>query len=432
MIGNRVNGIHNTLLDALQIVRSRRFRQIGTLYSTMILSVGIGIVVSIFNTRTLGPQAFGDMRFMFALFSFIVPFIHLGLFVSGSRQVALKENQAIKQNLIGALYVLAGVMSLVMSLGMFLFSFFENRFFHNELGVTLRIASFLLFMYPFQLCVEAIMSGDNRIYELSAFRLLPKILYLAVAFVFIQFIPLNALYSVLFYLVANGALAIFFVCYLHPSLKGLRANLTQIWKANKTHGLQVYIGAIASQASANLGGLIIGFLLNNLQVGLYSLAMTITEPLVLISGSIATSWFKDFANRKSIPRKATLTTLFLSVLALGAFLLLIDKVIVLLYSKRYSAVIPLTYIIAVGSIVHGFGDYLNRFISAHGAGKYNRNGSIVVGVVNLLGFFLLIRLFGLKGAAYTRVCAGLVYCLMMWIYYLKLRARLRDDPNLGD
>jgi Na+-driven multidrug efflux pump len=78
-------------------------------------------------------------------------------------------------------------------------------------------------------------------------------------------------------------------------------------------------------------------------------------------------------------------------------------------------------IIAIGSAIHGMGDYFNRFLGAHGQGKQLRNGAFVVGAVNILGYFILIKFFGIDGAAITKLAAGLIYCSMMIFYYFRFR-----------
>ncbi len=411
------------------LTRRKKFHQVGVLYLTMVLGVAVGVVISVFNTRLLGPRQFGDFRFLLNLFTFFVTFMTLGLFVSGGRLIALRENEPIKDRLVGTLFVIAAVISLALIALLMVFSFFEEAMFRNQLGGLLRVFSPLLFVYPFQLCLESILSGDNRIYELAAFRLLPRIVYLGAAFAFNLFVPLSLFGALLFQLGSLAVVVLFFILALKPRFADVQANLSRLWQANRTHGLPVYVGTVASVATAHLGGITIGLMLDNVRVGLYSLAVTITEPLVLISGSVATTWFKDFANRRAIPRRATVVTVVLSLAALVAFLLLVEPVILLLYSSRFAGAIPLAVIIAVGSVVHGFGDFLNRFIGAHGVGRYNRNGAIAVGVCNVLGYTLLIRFMGVSGAATTRVVSAFVYLGMMIVYYRRLTRSLQAGAD---
>jgi len=144
-------------------------------------------------------------------------------------------------------------------------------------------------------------------------------------------------------------------------------------------------------------------------------------PLMMIPSAVGTTFFKDFANRNSIPQKATAFTLILSISALLVFVIFIKKVILFLYSSEYIAVVPLAYVISIGSVLHGTGDYINRFLGAHGKGKELRNGAFAVGISNILGYTVLVYILGTKGAAITKMVSGLVYCYMMYFFYMRYR-----------
>ena len=386
----------------------------------MVLGILIGIGVSVVNTRLLGPQQYGDLKFLQNLFAFTVTFLTLGVFVSGGRLVAQKKNERIKYQIVGNLLLLATAISVVLSASVFMFSFFEEQLFHNELGQIIRIFSPLLFVFPFRLCLENIMEGDNRIFELSVFRVSPTMLYLLAALSFNYFIPLSLTYALAIQLGALIIIICLMIILIKPSFTNIKQNISYIWEANKTHGFQVYIGTIAGVATAHLGGLSIGYFIDNTNVGFFFLAVTITAPLTMIPNAVGSVFYKDFANRNFIPAKATVVTLMLSISVLCLFAIIIDKVILFLYSPAYQAVIPLVYWISIASVVHGCGDYLNRFIGAHGVGKFNRNAAILVGISNVIGYTILIQLFAITGAAITKVFSALVYLGTMIYYYKKL------------
>jgi len=406
------------------LVKKKKAKQIGSLYISMVLGIAIGIGVSVINTRLLGPQQYGDLKFLQNLFTFVVTFLTLGIFVSGARLLAQKKNEAIKNQLIGNLLILAVVISAVLIITLFIFSFFEERIFDNELGQIIRIFSPLLFVFPFQLCLENIMQGDNRIYELSVFRIAPRILYIVVAIAFNYFVPLSLTSALAIQLITLAIVMLIMVIRSKPEFANIKKNISIMWQGNKTYGLQVYIGILAGVTSGHLGGFSIGYFINNTNVGFFSLALATTMPLTMIPNAVGTTFFKDFANRSSISKKATTITLVLSICALLFFLLIIKKVIFLLYSAEYSAVVPLAYLVSIGCIFHGFGDYINRFLGAHGKGKELRNSAFAVGISNVLGYIVLVYAFGVKGAAITKVISGIIYFVIMYYFYTDFKKTL--------
>ncbi len=408
----------------------RTSKQVLSLYTSMILGIVLGVGVSVVNTRLLGPQQYGDLKFLQNLFGFSLNFLTLGVFVSGSRLLAHRDHEAIKHHLMGSLMILAVLISIIFMSWILLFSSFSNEIFKNNLAFVLILALPLLFVFPFQNCLESIMQGDNRIYELSAFKLIPSIGYLLIALSFNFFMPLTFI-SALMIQMLSLAIVIFIVAHmLKPKFTNIRRTIALVWKENRTYGFPVYLGIIAGVASAQLGGLTIGYYIDTVNVGYFSLAMTISMPLAMIPSAVGTTLFKEFANSNEIPLKATIITIILSIFALLLFLLIIKQLVILLYSKQFLVVVPLIYIVSIGCVIHGFGDYMNRFLGAHGMGRQLRNGAIAVGLSNVFGYTLLVYKFGIQGAALTQFTSAIIYCSMMFIFYKQFRkAQMIDNHD---
>ncbi len=404
-------------------------KQVLSLYVTMVFGVFVGIGVSVINTRLLGPEQFGDLKFLQSMFAFTVIFLTLGVFVTGSRMLAQDENESITGYLTGSLLVLASAVSFFLSLTIFIFSFYEEDLFGNELANTIRLFSPFLFIFPFQLCLENILQGRNRIYEISILRLLPQFLYIIVAVTFNYFIKLDLTYALAIQFIVFGVVISVVIINLKPSFLNVKKYSLSIWEANIDYGLQVYYGSIIGVASAHLGGITIAYYIDNTSVGYYALALAITLPLAMVPNAVGTTFFKEFANSDSIPGKIVLITCGISIVTLLLFFLIIEKLIIILYSEEYISVVQLTYAMAVGSILHGFGDLMNRFLGAHGRGSDLRNGAIIVGIVNIVGFIVLVNYFGVSGAASTKLAAGAIYCLSMYAYYRRYRANMVINYN---
>lgn len=414
----------NWLFD---LARNRKAKQVASLYSSMVLGIFIGIGISIVNTRLLGPKLYGDFKFLLNLFSFVITLLTFGLFYSAGRLLTQKKYQNQKKALIGNAVIISSFISILFIIILLGFSFIEEDIFNNQLGGIIRIFLPLLFIFPFQLCCENLLQGDNRIYLLSAFRLGPKILYFIVALVYNYFIPLSLISALTLHFSTIGILILITIIRLEPEFKNIKSTFSIILNENKTYGFQVFIGAIAGMASAHLGGLSIGYFIDNTNVGFFSLAITATMPLAMIPNAIGITFFKDFASMQFIPRRVFLISFILSLFSLFVFLLFIKEIVILFYTEEYSAVIPLAYIVSIGSTFHGLGDFFNRFLAAHGKGKELRNSNISIGICNVLGYVILVYYLGISGAAITKILAGIIYFGMMIYYYRKYLSRTRND-----
>ena len=406
----------------LSLFKKKRSKQILSLYVSMILGLITGIMVSVINTRFLKPELYGDFKFLQTFCSFIVTFLTLGIFYSGGRLVAKKNNEQIKNEIIGGTLIAGLLISILFMTIIFNVSFLEELIFKNSLGYTFRIFIPLLIVYPFEMFCENLLQGDNKIFSLSIFRLGPKILYLVIVplyHFYISPLSLNSAFSI--YLISMGVFILFSINSLKPKLKNTKQNLLLIWTENRSYGFPVYVGALASIASSQFGGISISFFVDNTNVGFFSLAVTASLPLTLIPSVVGTAFFKDFSNMKEIPLKITIYTLLLSAISLMGFILIIRPMVIFLYSSAYLAVIPLAYLTSIGSTFHGYGDYINRFLSAQGKGKVLRNTSFAIGISNILGYTILIYFFGVYGAALTKLISGILYSGFMIYYYRKLK-----------
>jgi O-antigen/teichoic acid export membrane protein len=417
----------NDLINKIQtIVGKRRVKQAGVLYISLSIGVLVGIGVSVLNTRLLGPERYGDFKFLQSLFSFAVTFVTLGLFYSGGRLIAIEKDRQGQRQIVGGISMLALFMSLALFVLFFIFSYFEEKVFDNELGWYVRVLSPFLFIFPFQLGLDNLFQGSNRIYQLSAFRLGPKVLYLLGILAYSYFFPFNLNHALIFHFGSLGAIILIGLLSLKPDLSELSNTIQRIFQENRSYGFQVFLGAVTGLASAQLGGLAIGYFIDNTNVGFFALAITASQPLAMIPNSIGTTFFRDFTGMTRIPRKILITTILVSLISLAAFLLVIKQLVIFLYTEEYLAIVPIAYFVSIGSILHGLGDFFNRFLGAHGRGKEMRNTNIIIGVCNVLGYIFLTWLIGIQGAAITKLLAGAIYVLVIVWYYQKL---LRNRGN---
>jgi O-antigen/teichoic acid export membrane protein len=408
------------VIELIKMSQTQKGKQVASLYTSMVLVTLIGFGISIFNTRALGAERYGDYKFLEFLFTFFVTILSLGFFVSGGRLLAQRESENFRPQLKGGILIIALIMSVIMSCGVFIFSFFEERMFSNDLGYTIRIFALLMFVFPLRLGIGNLLPGENQIFKLSLFRLLPPLLYLLTAIFVTRFFSFTVEKALAIRYLSLAAIIIAVTCTLKPKLQDLGKSLSMIWRENTNYGFQVYLGMLASTATAQLGGIMVGYFVDNTSVGYFGLAVTTTMPLVLIPGVVGTTFFKSFANTNKISLRVAAITAGLTIASLVIFLLLIDKVITFFYPPEFAVAISLARILSVGSLLQGLGGFITHFLRAHGKGKELRNSALLVGIVNIFGYLVLVHQFGVTGAAYTRMIMGLVYCLVMLYYYFKI------------
>jgi O-antigen/teichoic acid export membrane protein len=189
---------------------------------------------------------------------------------------------------------------------------------------------------------------------------------------------------------------------------------------NKTFGLNVYLGSLFAVGFSSLTQVLIGYFgIDNSGVGFYALALALSMPLAFIPNTIATTHYKEFSQAKSVPKKLMLVTIGFSIAALVAIWILVPPFVNIFYGDSFASVIKINFIVSLGVILYGMGDFFNRFLGANGQGKALRNSAFLVGGGLLIASLLLIPKWGEYGAAYAKLIAGGLYFLIIIFHYLK-------------
>lgn len=397
---------------------SKGKKQVVVLYVSTLLGVLIGMLVSILNTRNLAPSEYGDVRYVNNIIQMLSGIFLFGYFVTGSRLLAIANSKEEAAQIKGGLVAILCMTIALMMVCMIACGLIHHYVLHRDYAwlfysVIPVCGSVLLLNY-----MNTSAQGDNSIYSIAAARLLPSACYLCIAyFIYTRFGASNWLMLIL----QNGIALIVLsaiIWYNKPSFKNLKQTFKTLQKENKSYGLQVYYGSLSTVSVQYIAGITLGmFASNNVSVGFYSLALTVTGPLAMLPSIIGTTYFKHFAHEESISRKILVTTFAMSLLSLIGFVILIYPIVGILYDERYSDVALYACILSIGFTFHGLGDVFNRFLGAHGQGKPLRNGAFISGAIALLGFTFGVYFFGIWGAIITKISASLAYFISMVVFY---------------
>jgi len=407
----------------LQYKSNPRIKQVLALFSVNVIAIPIGIITSILITRFLGPQGYGDFRFIHSIFSIAVIIFSFGFFQAGNRALVLNTDKQKAKEYYGTELVVTGGIFVIMSVFLILYALFDTNIQEKQLD------KFFLYLIPFGWVFlvlrffETLFQADNRIKMLSQIRLFPTVGFLASA-AFVYFIlmekQMNKLSIIWIFNLATQVIVYLFILFkLKVSFKNIRIRFLEIWNFNKSYGFNVYLGSLFAIGFASLTELLISYFgVDNSGLGFYSLALTFTMPLSLIPNTIATTHYKDFSVAKQVPKKLLSITIGLSLLALVALWVIVGPFVKIFYGVEFENVILLNFIMSFGVAAHGFADFFNRYLGANGQGKVLRNSAFFVGTSTMVFSLLLIPKLGEFGAAYTKLISGFVYLVViMWHYF---------------
>lgn len=402
-------------------------KQVILLYSCTIIGLFLGVLVSIVNTRFLEPSSYGDVRYVNNIIAFFSGIFLFGYFVSGSRLLALAKDKEEANKIKGGLVCILGITIILMIVVMLISGFIHDYCLHKKFYYLFYLVvpvcgSTLLLNY-----INTSSQGDNSITTIAFARLLPQFIYLIIAFLVYKYSGASAEKMLL---LQNGIaliILLFLIFKNSPNFSSLKQTLYKLKDENKQYGLQVYYGSLANVSIQYIAGVSLGVFGNdNTNVGYYTLALTVTSPLMMLPNVIGTTYFKQFAHQSFIPRKLLLGTYLMSIASLCAFIILIYPIVDILYNDSYANVAFYASVMAIGFTFHGLGDVFNRFLGAHGKGVFLRNAAWISGSVSLLGFTIGIYYYGITAAIITRILSSSIYYFYMLFYYRKFRKTVQN------
>lgn len=398
---------------------TKQTKQVVILYASTLSGVLLGVVASIINTRFLSPADYGDVRYVQNIINFIASLLLFGYFLSGSRLLALSNNELRSRTIRGTMLLILIMACVVLSLSMLVCYFAHSP--ANPAIAQLFLISVPVCAYPLFLnYVNTTAMGDNHIKRLAAARLLPNLSYIPIAYLLYSQSGATSSRMILLQWGLASLILCLIILSTRPRFKRLSPIFRTLNKENKSYGLQLYYGSLAMVATNYIAGITLSlFGTDNTTVGFFTLALTITTPLQMLPAIIGTAYFKQFATQPRIPHKVFQNTILLASATCILFILLIKPLVSFLYSEPYSIVSTYASWMAVGFSIHGVGDMINRYLGSHGQGKVIRNSSYFCGAIKISGYILFVYLWGINGALLTNVLSSGVYFITLFIYYTR-------------
>ena len=392
----------------------------------LLLSTGLSmiclLIANFYLVRIVDPIVFGNFYFILNIYTFLQTILNFGFYQSIGRLAALSKNRFEEQRLYGIGLLISTLLYLLLLIILFIYISFSSIVFDRNLELALVWTMPVGWIYLLLSFNELYFQGCNNINLLSVLRFCPKFLFLLVIIiVYITQFELSLESLLILYFLSFSCILLLLVFKIRPKLTYIKSELFRVLLANRSFGFNIYLGALVAVGVGNLSGVLIGYFdVDNTSVGFYNIALQFTVPLALIPNILATVFFKEFVRADKIRTKLILITSIATFGGLVFILLIIKYIILFVYGDAYLPAVSLTYLLSIGTILYGLSDFFNRFLLSKGKGKELRNISIVVGVVLLIANIILIYNYGAKGAAFSKIVAGLFYLGIVVVIYKKI------------
>lgn len=380
------------------------------------------LLLNILLARELGPIRYGDYTYLLSVLTLFTTIFTFGFFQAGGRALVLNSSHRRRLQYYGAELVILVFLYLLLNFALILFVQFDSNIREKGLLDYFSILLLCSWVFLFKRYCEVLFQADGKVQLLSFSKIFQPILYLSLIVLFAFFESDLSLRVVLIIFIGSNFFSVLVVVYIiRPNFNMLWRRLNEIWLYNKKFGFHLYLGSVLPLSLSMLSMMLISYYSDdNAGLAFYSIALSLSALITVIPNTMATVHYRSFSKSKVLPLELVAKTFMLTFIATFALIVCVQRFVQIAYGIDYVLVYKLVYILACGMLAHGFGDLLNRYLSAKGHGKYVRNASILTGLFLLSSSLMLIPIYQEYGAAISTSLTGLVYFLMLLFYYRKV------------
>jgi len=391
-----------------------------------VVTLVLAMVTSIILARMLGPEGKGLYSVAMLLPSMIVTFLNLGISSATVYHTARESYR--REEILGNNVLLSGLIGGVgLLVGLVVATYFGERFFPGVPQQYLIMALFLIPMQTLFAYISNILLGVQRIKELNLIFLSQTFSFLVILifiFVAINASPMSALVAQLLAGVLI-CIALFVQVYRIVGGVSFKLNLSYI-RHLTTYGLQAHVGNVFWFLNHRIDMLLINGYLGPTSVGFYSIAVSLTEQLWIISQAASNILFPKIAaeqnehKRKEITPLVARSVLWITVVVGMVVFVLAHWIIELLYSVSFiEAVQPLRALLP-GIIALSVGRVLTNDIAGRGFPILNTYVSGVSLITNVVLNIVWIPRYGIVGAAWASTVSYLLVLCGRIFFYCRL------------
>ncbi|MDD4083248.1 MAG: flippase [Sphaerochaetaceae bacterium] len=390
------------------------------------LELIVALTVGIWVARYLGPDDFGLMNFAIAFTALFSPFISLGLDTVLHRELVANPKKS--YSLLGTVFRIKLALSIVVGLMMLLVIFLikpGDLLLFSMVGV-FALGNVFNSLGGIGTYFDSRIESKNVVKSYSIALIISNILK-------IFFIIFN--FSVFFFVIAslvNTILTISILIYYY--FKEKQAILKWVFDFELAKNLlkmswPLLFSALFAVIYLKIDQVMIGIMLSEYEVGIYSVAVKISEIGYFLPGAIALSLFpalmnsKKISNEKYFSRLQKMFDLFtwLPLIIILPIFFFSGFIINFLYGSEYSSAGIVLSILIWALLAIFVQSAVNNFINSEKLFKITLYSSLIGAVINIVANLILIPIYGIVGAAIATIISYFFVAYLSNLIFKKTR-----------
>ena len=374
--------------------------------SRQILSIVFGLLATMIIARVLGKEGQGQYTLAILLPTLLYTFFNSGLSTSTVYFVGKKKYSDLdiySTNLTTSFFL--SILSIVV--GLLVVFFYKDYFFEN---ISNRLLLYSLLVIPIlfaQKNLPTIFQGKEEFKKFNIIVLLNQLGLLIFSIFFVWLLKLGVIGAILSFASAQLLMLIvtFYFLYQSYGLLWPKKYSLSYLKDSFYFGIKGHFSNVLTFFNYRLDMFLIAYFMDNAAVGLYSIAVLLSERIWTISQSVSTVLFARISNLSDDESKnkftslASRNTLFISLIGGGILSLFSHWIILILFGDEFAeCILPFLYLMP-GIIIFSLGRVLANDFIGRGYPEINTYIALLIALSNLMLNLWLIPLHGIKGAA---------------------------------
>jgi len=418
-------------------VFKRYFFNSSWMMAEQFLRIVSGVFVGIYIARYLGPERFGILSYILAISTFITAISRVGMDAILVRELVSAPEK--KQSLMGTAFwmmIVAALVSFIVVEAVIwnTSETFEIKIYTSIIAVSVFFTSFLVVDFYFQSQVKAKYSAICKslaLFLMSVLKLFLIFIQADLIWFVVAFLLDSVVLAIIFFIAAIKSKEIIFFSFF--CWTEARQMLKSAWP--------MVMGAVAIQLYMRIDQVMIRNMLGLQEVGVYSAAVRIYEAWAIVIALVTVSLLPAIIKLKQgslVEYHKRLRQLFrlviwLSVLSAAVVTMLSDYLMLLAFGVEYKNSAPVLDIIMWTSVFAAMGSVSARYFNAEKMERKFALRTALAVVINIGLNFVLIPIYGIKGAAIaTLACTFFANYLMDWFDRdLKILLKIKHGAMFG-
>lgn len=383
-----------------------------------IILLFIGFLISVIIARTLGPELQGKYAIYILIPTLLYNLGNLGI---GSSAIYILNNDF--ENRYSYLVFLKKFIILLAFINTFIGAIFIFMYFHfSNTNASLIEIVLIVCLIPLLLINNIILYIFQalRNYNQYSFNsILPKIIQLLLLILIILFGNNTLFLTLLIFLISNILATLYSIYKLAESVNAMEKKYSNIdIKYVVLYGLKTHLANTVTFINYRLDQLLIGLLINSYSVGVYNVAVIISEKIWSLTNPIITILFPEMSRIQNNDVRVNLTCRLSRLIAFSnifiglTFFLFMKYFIDFTFGKEYQEAVLITNVLLIGILLMNIDKILSNYFASIGKPEINMGITNITLISNFILALSFIPFWGIIGAAASTSLAYLITFLL--------------------